>query len=65
MYVYIILFIFVYYYYFQITDASQISDIKKSISKVKPALYPDRQSLRLEVKGKSLKDSDKAKDLGK
>lgn len=48
----------------KVTDASQISDIKKSISKVKSALYPDRQSIRLEARGKSLKDTDKVKDLG-
>ncbi|XP_050525217.1 probable very-long-chain enoyl-CoA reductase art-1 [Daktulosphaira vitifoliae] len=48
----------------KITDASQISDIKKSVSKIKPALYPERQSIKLEIKGKSLKDSDNAKDLG-
>jgi len=28
-------------------------------------LYPDRQSIRLEAKGKSLKDTDNVKDLGK
>ncbi|XP_050424214.1 probable very-long-chain enoyl-CoA reductase art-1 [Adelges cooleyi] len=48
----------------KVTDASQVSDIKKSISKVKPSLYPERQSLRLEVKGKSLKETDRVKDLG-
>jgi len=48
----------------KVTDASQITDIKKSISKIKPALYPDRQSVRLEAKGKTLKDSDNVKDLG-
>lgn len=48
----------------QVTDASQISDIKKSISKVKSALYPDRQSIRLEARGKTLKDTDRVKDLG-
>lgn len=53
-----------YFYVFQITDGSQISDVKKSISKIKPALYPDRQSIRLEAKGKSLKDTDNVKDLG-
>lgn len=47
------------------TDASQVGDIKKSISKLKPALYPDRQSIKTDAKGKSLKDGDKVKDLGK
>jgi len=56
---------FKYFVFFQVTDASQISDIKKSISKVKSALYPDRQSIRLEARGKSLKDTDKVKDLGR
>lgn len=52
-------------YYFKVTDGFQISDIKKSINKIKSSLYPDRQSIRLEAKGKSLKDSDNVKDLGK
>lgn len=38
--------------------------MKKGVYRLKKLLYPERQSLRLEPKGKSLKDSDTLKSLG-
>lgn len=40
-----------------VDKSATIGQIKKLISKQKPALYPDRIALRSEVKGKSLADS--------
>ncbi|KAI1289953.1 putative very-long-chain enoyl-CoA reductase art-1 [Halotydeus destructor] len=39
-----------------VAPSSKISEVKKLISKQRKALYPDRQSLRLESKGKALND---------
>lgn len=43
---------------FSLQGSSSISDVKKEVAKKKPALTFDRQAMRLEVKGKTLKDSD-------
>ncbi|XP_075217305.1 trans-2,3-enoyl-CoA reductase Sc2 isoform X2 [Lycorma delicatula] len=41
-----------------LSSSSTISDVKKGVQKLNKKLYPDRQSIRLEPKGKTLKDSD-------
>lgn len=46
-----------------LTSGATIADAKLEVHKLKKSLYPDRQSLRLEVKGKSLKDSDTLQSL--
>lgn len=40
-----------------------IAEVKEAISILKKSLYPSRQSLRLESKGKALKDSDTLNSL--
>uniref|UniRef100_A0A1B6D543 very-long-chain enoyl-CoA reductase n=1 Tax=Clastoptera arizonana TaxID=38151 RepID=A0A1B6D543_9HEMI len=45
-------------------STSSIKDIKKGVQRLKKGLYPDRQSLRLEAKGKTLKDDDTLQSLG-
>jgi len=45
-------------------EGSTVADIKKGVHRVKKDLYPDRQAVRLEVRGKTLKDSDTLKGLG-
>lgn len=47
----------------ELQETSTISDVKRGVYKLKKSLYPDRQSIRLEARGKSLKDSDQLKDL--
>lgn len=47
-----------------LTASSSIKDVKKGIHAQKKKLYPDRQSIRLEAKGKSLKDDDTLTGLG-
>lgn len=44
-------------------EKATISDVKKEVARMKPALTFHRQTLRLEVKGKSLKDSDTLESL--
>lgn len=41
-----------------------MQDVKKEVYKIKKQLYPERQSIRLEVKGKGAKDSDTLENLG-
>lgn len=41
-----------------------IYDVKEKICVLRKSLLPDRQSIRMEVKGKALKDSDVLKALG-
>jgi very-long-chain enoyl-CoA reductase len=43
----------------QIAPTTSIEELKKHVHKLKSKLHPDRQALRLEVRGKTLKDSDK------
>lgn len=50
---------------FQLEETSTISDVKKGVYRLKKLLYPDRQSVRLEPRGKSVKDSDTLQSLGK
>lgn len=50
---------------FQLEETSTISDVKKGVYRLKKLLYPDRQSIRLEPRGKSVKDSDTLQSLGK
>lgn len=45
------------------TSSTTIADLKKEVHKLNKKLYPDRQSLRLEAKGKSLRDDDTLKSL--
>uniref|UniRef100_A0A8D8W7A1 very-long-chain enoyl-CoA reductase n=2 Tax=Cacopsylla melanoneura TaxID=428564 RepID=A0A8D8W7A1_9HEMI len=47
-----------------VSDKFTVKDIKKEVYKAKSLLYPDRQAVRLEPKGKILKDSDDVKSLG-
>lgn len=47
-----------------VTLSSSIKDVKSQIYSQKKKFYPDRQSLRLEAKGKSLKDEDTLVGLG-
>lgn len=42
---------------------SKLSEVKKAIHTQRKGLYPDRQSLRLESKGKSLSDDEKLSNL--
>ena len=46
-------------------DSATIQDVKKGVYKFKKLLYAERQSIRLEARGKTLKDSDTLADLGK
>ncbi|XP_026684036.1 very-long-chain enoyl-CoA reductase [Diaphorina citri] len=48
----------------QVSGSFTVKDIKKEVHKAKSQLYPDRQAVRLEIKGKILKDSDDIKSLG-
>ncbi|KAK9499377.1 hypothetical protein O3M35_002425 [Rhynocoris fuscipes] len=47
-----------------ITPSSNIKDVKSYIYRQKKKLYPERQALRLEPKGKNLKDEDSLQSLG-
>lgn len=48
----------------QVNAASTIKDVKDKIHKsVKKSLYPDRQAIKLELKGKTLNDEDELKGL--
>lgn len=46
-----------------LTGKNTISEVKEAISLLKKSLPPSRQSLRLESKGKTLKDSDTLNSL--
>lgn len=48
----------------QLSGATTVGDVKKQVHSQKKSLYPDRQSLRLEVRGKSLNDKDTLSSLG-
>lgn len=47
-----------------LSASSTIQDVKKGVYKLNKKLYPDRQSVRLEPKGKTLKDDDTLSSLG-
>nr|CAD7457122.1 unnamed protein product [Timema tahoe] len=47
-----------------LSPSTSVSDLKKQIHSRKSNLYPNRQALRLEVKGKTLKDEETLKSLG-
>jgi len=47
-----------------VKDSTTIADLKKEIHKLDRKLHPNRQSIRLEPKGKSVKDSDTVNTLG-
>lgn len=48
----------------QVSPDSTIKDVKDKIHQsVKKSLYPDRQAIKLEAKGKTLKDEDTLKAL--
>lgn len=48
----------------QVNDDNSIKDVKEKIhQKLNKSLYPDRQAIKLEVKGKTLKDEDVLKSL--
>lgn len=46
-----------------LSPSSTVKNLKAEIHKLNPKLYPDRVSVRLEAKGKSLKDEDTLKSL--
>jgi very-long-chain enoyl-CoA reductase len=46
-----------------LSGSSTVKDVKEGIHKIKKSLYPDRQSVRLEPKGKTLKDEDTLQSL--
>ncbi|KAM7286746.1 very-long-chain enoyl-CoA reductase [Ixodes scapularis] len=46
-----------------VDPSATITDIKKQVHRIKPKLYPDRQSLKSEPKGKSLRDNETLKSL--
>lgn len=47
-----------------LTGSSTIKDVKEGVHRRQKKLYPDRQSIRLEAKGKSLKDEESLSSLG-
>ncbi|KAL1131036.1 hypothetical protein AAG570_012273 [Ranatra chinensis] len=47
-----------------LSDSSTVRDIKEGIHQLKKSLYPDRQSIRLDAKGRSLSDEDTLQKLG-
>lgn len=47
-----------------LSSSSTIKEVKAGVAKNKKSLYPDRQSIRLEAKGKTLKDDDTLQSLG-
>lgn len=47
----------------QVTADTKISEVKKKIQGLKKGIKVERQSIRAEAKGKSLKDSDTLKSL--
>lgn len=47
-----------------LTASSSIKDVKDGVYRKKKSLYPERQSIRLEAKGKSLKDEESLQSLG-
>ncbi|XP_049879796.1 probable very-long-chain enoyl-CoA reductase art-1 [Pectinophora gossypiella] len=48
----------------QLTENNSIKDVKVKIhQKINKSLYPDRQAIKLEAKGKTLKDEDSLKSL--
>lgn len=47
-----------------LSPTSTIKDVKKGVQKLSKTLYPDRQSIRLDARGKSLKDEETLKSLG-
>lgn len=48
----------------QLRSTSTIKDVKKEVQRLKRNLNPDRQSVRLEAKGKTLKDEETLQGLG-
>nr|CAD7575125.1 unnamed protein product [Timema californicum] len=47
-----------------LSPSTSVSDLKKQVHSRKSNLYPNRQALRLEVKGRTLKDEETLKSLG-
>jgi very-long-chain enoyl-CoA reductase len=47
-----------------LSASSTIEDVKKSLQKIKPSLYIERQSFRMDARGKMLKDSETLQSLG-
>uniref|UniRef100_A0A1B6LQF0 very-long-chain enoyl-CoA reductase n=2 Tax=Graphocephala atropunctata TaxID=36148 RepID=A0A1B6LQF0_9HEMI len=45
-------------------NSSTIKDVKRGVQRLKGSLYPDRQSIRLEARGKTLKDDETLQSLG-
>nr|CAD7403157.1 unnamed protein product [Timema cristinae] len=50
--------------WFVLSPSTSVSDLKKQVHSRKSNLYPNRQALRLEVKGRTLKDEETLKSLG-
>jgi very-long-chain enoyl-CoA reductase len=48
----------------ELFPTSTIEDVKKSFQRAKPSYYVDRQSFRLDARGKTLKDSETLQSLG-
>lgn len=47
-----------------VSPSTTIKDLKKEVQRLNKALPPNRQSLRLEPKGKAVKDDDTLQSLG-
>jgi len=45
-------------------NSSTIKDVKRGVQRLQSKLYPDRQSIRLDPKGKTLKDDETMQSLG-
>jgi len=48
----------------QLSPATSVQELKKKVHGLKKYLNPDRQALRLEPKGKTLKEDESLKSLG-
>jgi len=55
---------FYHFILLQLAPSTLIKDIKQQIYRKKKSLYPERQSIRLEVKGSSLKDTEPLSSFG-
>lgn len=47
-----------------VQSRTTVAEVKVQVQRLKKALYPDRQSIRLEARGKTLKDEDTLEALG-
>nr|CAG4650294.1 EOG090X097L [Sida crystallina] len=47
-----------------VDPSSSIADLKRQIHRLKPWMYPERQEIRLQPRGKGIKESDTLQDAG-